>query len=87
MVEQALLTMCDPKGWNIDIRTFKYLDEDGAEGYTYHNGGKDIVIELYANATKLTLAHELVHVAQIIRGEPFCEEEAYLLETYVKELL
>lgn len=84
---QVLSMMCNPTGWNIDILTFDFIDEDGAEGYTYHNGDKDIVVELYANSTKLTLAHELVHVAQIIRGEPFCEEEAYLLETYVMELL
>lgn len=84
---QVLSMMCSPKGWNIDIRVFDYLDEDEAEGYTYHDGNKDIVVELYANSTKLTLAHELVHVAQVIRGEPFCEEEAYLLESYVKELL
>ena len=45
--------------------------------------GKRTYLNIYVRFNKerfITLAHEMVHVRQVLKGEPLDENEAYLLE-------
>lgn len=64
----------------LNTDTFVYifydLDEDtDCEAHTYKEGHA-IYIWLHKNSP-LTLAHELIHVRQLLEGRPLEEDEAY----------
>lgn len=61
-------------------------DSADCEGHTFADE-TDIVVELFAQANQLTLAHELVHVMQVLCGEKFNEVEAYALEGEICDIL
>jgi hypothetical protein len=67
---------------DIEILVMQELD-DAALGYTNHEYDRVFVIELKKQRLSemiVTLAHEFVHVKQIIRKEDTSEDEAYAKE-------
>lgn len=71
----------------------KELDDE-AQGYTLQESKKVFSVELKAQELidmLLTLAHELVHVKQMVRCEELSEDEAYekeyeLYRMYMEEI-
>ena len=81
------------KTLEIEISVTKDLD-DKARGYSLQESTKIFSIELKIQDLVdmlLTLAHELVHVKQMIKGEELCENEAYekeyeLYRMYIEDM-
>lgn len=74
----------------VHIQIFVHPHDDGP-GFTYSPDEDGVIdIEIYnAEETdwELTIAHELVHAAQLLAGMPLCENQAYSLETEIKQTL
>lgn len=76
-----------PDTLKLEINLHASVGEDEGGTYTPDEDGM-IEVEIFAcKDLALTLAHELVHVAQIILGLPLCEVQAYGLEQQIKEVL
>lgn len=74
---------------SVHVYFFGELEKD-AEAYTITPDEDGVIeVEVYGNAKdkELALAHELVHVAQILAGLPLDEVQAYALEEEIKKCL
>lgn len=70
--------------YSVDI----FEEETRLDGYTYHDEDTIYVVISPTNGEFwLTLAHELVHVHQIMNNKPLCEDEAYGKESDVRKSL
>ncbi len=72
---------------NFELEVYHYEDCEGdCEGHTFADE-EVIIVQLFRQATQVTLAHELVHVMQALCGEKFSEDEAYALENEISDIL
>jgi len=75
---------------SISIEDVTMEENEDGQAFTYAPAKDctDILVEIYkCEDVELALAHELVHVAQIIANKPLCENEAYGLEDQIKDIL
>lgn len=82
-IEEAFyffLSKLMPRVTNLDVEIV--LENIDVHGYMQHLHDRSYLIELNKKSKEhiKTLAHELVHVRQDIRGKDYCEDEAYKLE-------
>jgi Zn-dependent peptidase ImmA (M78 family) len=92
----VLFDEVDPSIMLAEEDTFLNIDfiddvEDEACGYCFRDECDDITIQINNNLSEreqaLTLAHEMVHARQLVRGVEFDEQEAYTLESLLTDSL